>query len=229
MSRYYRGYRRKRYYGYRKKQYDNTDIGDIFFEILFTSIAFIARSIYKGFVLLFQKHPQNSFELTRVQPNPAPHPPSVGVQSSIEKKQKTTQSNEEGRYNLNKSLVTEAEQEFLKVLEEVVGDSYRIVPQVPLSGIVKPKDSNSHYTNYHDFNKISAKKIDFVLYNKETWAPVLAIELDDRSHLKWKRTQRDMFVNELMEGVGLSILHIRTSYVYDHKELRQEILEKTEI
>lgn len=111
----------------------------------------------------------------------------------------------------------------------MVGDSYRIVPQVPLSGIVKPKDSNSHYTNYHDFNKISAKKIDFVLYNKETWAPVLAIELDDRSHLKWKRTQRDMFVNELMEGVGLSILHIRTSYVYDHKELRQEILEKTEI
>lgn len=190
-------------------------------------IAAVVKQLYKLIVSLLQnrKQAQSGFSLN-VTSAPAPMSAPEAITQNIPQVVAETPQTTESRYNLNDSLVTEAEQEFLKALEQAVGGRYRIVPQVPLSGIVKPKDSNYHYTNYHDFNRISAKKIDFVLYDKENWTPRLAIELDDRSHLRWDRMKRDVFVNELMEGVGLPILHVPTSYSYDQEGLRLEISEK---
>jgi len=138
-----------------------------------------------------------------------------------------TETNADERYTLKQSLLTDAEKEFLEVLQEVVGDKYRIETQVPLSGIVKPLDSRGHYTNYHDFNKIKAKSIDFVLYDKE-FNPYLAIELDDRTHLQPDRVKRDNFLDSVMSGVGLPIIHIPVSYTYDSEELRTQIFGTTD-
>lgn len=134
----------------------------------------------------------------------------------------------ESRYVLKESLVTNAEKGFLKVLETVVGNSYRIESQVPLSGIVKPIDSNDHWTNYRDFNPIKSKSIDFVLYDKD-YKPYLAIELDDRTHSRWDRIKRDQIVNEIMKSVGLRIIHIPVSYYYNLESLRKEIFLNTGI
>ncbi len=41
--------------------------------------------------------------------------------------------------------------------------------------------------------------------------------------------QRDMFVNDVMKGVGLSILHVPVGYSYDVEELKEHIKEKTQI
>jgi len=136
-------------------------------------------------------------------------------------------TNPNERYTLKQSLLTDAEKEFLEVLQEVVGDKYRIKTQVPLSGIVKPLDSRGHYTNYHDFNKIKAKSIDFVLCDKEL-EPHLAIELDDRTHLQPDRVKRDNFLDSVMNGVGLPIIHIPVSYTYDLEELRTQIFGSTD-
>ncbi|MDD5164969.1 MAG: DUF2726 domain-containing protein [Candidatus Pacebacteria bacterium] len=147
--------------------------------------------------------------------------PSVpNVNNSLADDSKVTTS--ESRYILKESLVTNAEKEFLKVLETVVGNSYRIESQVPLSGIVKPIDSSDHWTNYRDFNPIKSKSIDFVLYDKD-YKPYLAIELDDRSHSRWDRIKRDQIVNEIMKSVGLRIVHIPFSYRYNPEKLKSEI------
>jgi hypothetical protein len=71
------------------------------------------------------------------------------------------------RYSLKPSLLAAAESNFLKVLKEVVGDHYQIIPQVQLSRIMNVRDSNSHFTNYADFNRIAEKSIDFVLYDEK--------------------------------------------------------------
>ena len=235
-NRYYGGYRKKSY-GYRRKYYRkrNTDLGDMLAEIIVGLVVICAKLIYKFGVLIFhifqsfRGKQQQEFQLsapTESRPVPLPTYQTTTVVAPRQSVVEETEEGDEGRYNLNKSLVTPTEQEFLKVLEQAVGESYRIVPQVPLSGIVKPKDSSYHYTNYHDFNRISAKKIDFVLYDKINWTPRLAIELDDRSHLKWKRIQRDMFVNDVMKGVGLPILHVPVSYEYEIEGLKEQISEK---
>ena len=126
------------------------------------------------------------------------------------------------KYSLKESQVTEAERDFLEILKQIVGDRYRIEPQVQLSSIIRPIDSNGRYTNYTDFNKIKAKSIDFVLFDN-TNKPYLAIELDDRSHFRWDRIKRDQFVNDLMNEVGLRIIHVKVSYSYDIDKLRKQI------
>lgn len=126
------------------------------------------------------------------------------------------------KYSLKESQITEAEKNFLETLKQVVGDSYRIEPQVQLSSIIRPTDSNGRYTNYTDFNRIKAKSIDFVLFDDKN-KPYLAIELDDRSHFRWDRIKRDQFVNDLMDEVGLRIVHIPFSYSYDIEGLKRQI------
>lgn len=205
------GYRKRKYY----RQQDDSPL-DMLFESLFELIVFLVKRAYRS---IRSGEARNMFVLKNSSMPTSAAPIPTSMQSD----------QEEGRYRLNKSLVSDAEKEFLKTLEQAVEGKYRIVPQVPLSGIVSPKDSNYHYTNYRDFNKISAKKIDFVLYDTDNWTPRLAIELDDRSHLRWDRMQRDAFVNELMEGVGLAILHVRTSDGYNLVELKEEISEKIKI
>jgi len=127
------------------------------------------------------------------------------------------------KYLLKDGLLTASEIDFLNVLKQVVGDSYVIHEQVPLSAIVKVRDSNENFTNYSDFNKIRAKSIDFVLSEKDSMKPYLCIELDDLSHMRWDRQMRDAFVNDVMKGVGLKILHVRTSRVYNIEWLKRQI------
>jgi hypothetical protein len=147
---------------------------------------------------------------------------TISAQNNIVTPVQATELVAEKRYALKDSLLTPAEKDFLEVLRQIVGDKYSIELQVPLSRIVSPIDSNAHFTNYRDFNKISAKSIDFVLYDKE-YKPYLAIELDDRSHSRWNRIKRDAFVNDVMESVGLRIVHVPVSKKYDVDHLRNVI------
>ena len=127
-----------------------------------------------------------------------------------------------GRYNLKDSFLTEAEDNFLIILKQVVGERYIIEPQVSLSRLVAPKDSNGRYTNYSDFNKIKSKSVDFVLFTNN-YKPQVVIELDDRSHFRLDRIKRDEFVNNIMNDVGLRIVRVPTAYSYDIEGLTRQI------
>lgn len=135
-----------------------------------------------------------------------------------------TQDNNEQKYSLKQSILSPAEKEFLSVLEQIIDNRYHIECQVQLSRIVRVNDSNEHFTNYHDFNKIKAKSIDFILFNKEQ-EPQLAIELDDHTHSRIDRIKRDLFVNDVMKQINLPILHVRVAYPYPYniEQLRQQI------
>ena len=129
------------------------------------------------------------------------------------------------RYGLKTSLLSQSELHFLEPLKQVVGDRYTIECQVPLSGIVTILDSNKNFTNYHDFNQIKAKTIDFVLYDKN-YKPFVCIELDGSSHMRLDRIKRDIFINNLMKSVGLKIIHIYPASEYDTQELENLIFDK---
>jgi len=139
----------------------------------------------------------------------------------LSEKQSSSNGNE-NRYNLKENPMSPAEENFFFILKQIVDGKYTIQTQVQLSSIVKPKDSNAHYTNYSDLNKIIKKSVDFVLYDKR-YKPVLVIELDDSSHFKWDRIKRDEFVNAVMKDVGLRIIHIRAPYSYSPKYLSELI------
>ena len=114
-------------------------------------------------------------------------------------------------------LMTKAEHEFYKVLEQAVAGKYHIVPQVQLSNIVQVNKYEKQKQTYR--NKIDRKSLDFVLFEKEYFTPYLVIELDDSSHELPDRQNRDHFVDAVLEKAGIKIEHIKTAYAYDLKNL----------
>lgn len=76
---------------------------------------------------------------------------------------------------------------------------------------------------YRYLNKIQSKHVDFLLCDRENIKPLLAIELDDSSHLHPSRIERDNFIDKIFENAKLPILHIKYSKGYDREKLGQQI------
>ncbi len=103
-------------------------------------------------------------------------------------------------------LLTRAENSFFKILEEVVGEQYYIFPQLSIDKLVLIERSYSY--NYSFRNRINRKSVDFVLFDKQNISPVLVIELDDFTHEREDRKERDLFVNKLFNHCGVPILRV---------------------
>ncbi len=71
--------------------------------------------------------------------------------------------------------------------------------------------------------RVSQKHLDFVLYDRETTKVILAIELDDRSHARPERRERDSFVDEVLAACGVMLLRVRAAATYDLAALRARI------
>ena len=62
-----------------------------------------------------------------------------------------------------------------------------------------------------------------MLCNHGTLAIVLVIELDDKSHAKQNRRQRDAFVEAVLASAGIPLLRVKASSTYLKSELEPRI------
>ena len=53
--------------------------------------------------------------------------------------------------------------------------------------------------------------------------PVLGIELDDSSHERQSRKDRDQFVDDVFNKAGLKILHIKAARGYVPEDIAREV------
>jgi hypothetical protein len=121
-------------------------------------------------------------------------------------------------YVLKRYLMSKAERSFFGVLEQVTDTSkYYIFPQMSLSNLVDVEKGTGSYQAFH--NKIDRKSVDFVLFDRSSISPVIAIELDDASHDRTDRQERDAFVDQVLARAGLALLHVKAQTAYDPKEL----------
>lgn len=98
------------------------------------------------------------------------------------------------------TLLTRAEQQFFAALQAAVPDGLMICPQVRLANLVRPT-ARQRTQNQYDFYRIQAKCVDFVLCDRMTTAPRLVVELDDTSHERQDRKERDAFVDAVLATV----------------------------
>jgi predicted RNA-binding Zn-ribbon protein involved in translation (DUF1610 family) len=77
---------------------------------------------------------------------------------------------------------------------------------------------NRSYTN-----KIDRKHVDFLLCDPKTLKPILGIELDDKSHQRADRQERDDFVNHVFEAANLPLVHVSVQRGYSQSELKSKI------
>lgn len=118
-------------------------------------------------------------------------------------------------------LLTKGENAFLPALEQAIGNQLRIMMKVRLGDLVNVRGNGSIPTTLR--NKTNQKHIDFVLCTHYPVQPLLAIELDDASHDRIDRQERDGFVEECLARAGLPILHVRCQQAYDVRQLAADI------
>ena len=97
---------------------------------------------------------------------------------------------------ISKKSMTENEKEYWKQLQRLFGNEYIITPQVPLSSIVT-KSNNMKYANE------LYRTIDFGLFTKTDYQLKALIEINDRTHYRSDRVERDKKVQEILREAGL--------------------------
>lgn len=107
-----------------------------------------------------------------------------------------------GRVQAVIALCTPHEQKLFHALRLQLDSRYHLCAKVRLIDILKPQSPTDKAT----FSRLVAKHIDFLVIDAETTHPVLAIELDDRSHEAPARQTRDQFVNAAFQQAGVPLL-----------------------
>ena len=127
-------------------------------------------------------------------------------------------------YAARDELFTKSEQKFLTVLDEAVGGNCRIFGQVRLADVIHVRKGLDHKSWGRAFAKIRAKHLDFVLCDPQTLAILCAIELDDASHDRPDRRQRDYFLNHAMQAAGVPLHRFPVRKSYDASEIRRNVM-----
>jgi len=139
------------------------------------------------------------------------------------------QGYEKWPYHKRKSLMSEAEYSFYRVLLEAIDlKEYLLFTKVSQSDLVyvKEKDNSRRMTF---FNKISRKHIDFVVCDKLTAEPLIAIELDDSSHNRQDRIHRDQEVDKIFKDASFPLVRFKAKRGYSIDEVRNKLEEYLEI
>jgi hypothetical protein len=114
-------------------------------------------------------------------------------------------------YKLIGSLLTPAEKGFFLALRMAASKRYVVFPKVRLLDLCRDLDG---WNDTAAFNHVSQKHVDFILCDPQTFRPVLAVELDDRSHLRARTRARDSDKDEVLRTMGLGVFRqwVRRSY-----------------
>ena len=128
-----------------------------------------------------------------------------------------------GIYTKKPAVLSSTEQRFLAALEKVVGDRYRILCQVRVADVVELKMVPFSAGYRAALNRISLKSFDFLLCDLQSFEPVLVIELNDSTHERPDRVERDSFLNGVCQSIGLPIIFQKVQFSYDVFELQGRI------
>ena len=79
---------------------------------------------------------------------------------------------------------------------------------------------SSDYSKIRTYtNKIDRKHVDFLLCDPKTLRPMIGVELDDKSHQRQDRQERDEFVMNLFKVAKLPLARIPVKHSYSVSEL----------
>lgn len=123
-------------------------------------------------------------------------------------------------YRLRDDFLSPAELSFYHVLVGAVGDRATVCAKVNLADVffVARAAEAQRFRN-----KIDRKHVDFLLCDPRTMAPRCGVELDDSSHARPDRQERDEFVERVFECAGLPLVRVPAKAAYSPSALQSEI------
>ncbi|MFH1299562.1 MAG: DUF2726 domain-containing protein [Planctomycetota bacterium] len=139
----------------------------------------------------------------------------VGLNWLIKPKEKKTLP-----YRLKDNFLSPAEASFYGVLKKAVGEELLICLKVNLGDLFFVSNSIEKQAFR---NKINRKHVDFLLCDPTLIKPLLGVELDDSSHSRKDRQERDQFVDSVFAAAGLPLLHVPAARGYRVPEIAELI------
>lgn len=119
-------------------------------------------------------------------------------------------------YRLRDDFLSAAELSYYRVLSTAVAGRGVVLAKVGLADLFfVPRGEGSTGA----WNRIARKHVDFVVCAPDTVRPLLGVELDDRSHERANRKERDGFVDEVFRAAGLPLLRVPVRSGYSVTEL----------
>ena len=127
----------------------------------------------------------------------------------ITNKQKTKSAYSYSRKN---QIMTKSEQEFFNKLNNYFGSNLYVFPQVHLTTFLEHKIKNQKWKAA--FYHINGKSVDYLLCRKDDLRPICAIELDDYTHNRSDRVERDREIERIFANAKFPLVRIK-----DYKNL----------
>lgn len=142
---------------------------------------------------------------------------SKRVDERIDKQieQKRVEEGESARYVKKQHLLTYNEKVLHEVLGGLYGADFIVLPQIALVSLVDKISRNS-------FRNELFRVVDFVIADAN-YVPLVAIELNDRSHLRSDRAERDKKVAEILQKAELPLVTIALEELQDVSLIKKKI------
>lgn len=129
-------------------------------------------------------------------------------------------STDEFSYEKNEPLFSPAERSFFGVLNQAVQEQAVVFGKVRVADVLRPPKGMGRSNWQKAFNRISSKHFDYVICTPDTLLVLAVIELDDKSHAKGKRAERDRFLDAACSSAELPLHRFKAAATYSISEVR---------
>lgn len=123
------------------------------------------------------------------------------------------------RYARRKSFVSRAEYSLMLKLKEIKPEKYDVIPQPALITVIDKLTQNAYRNELF-------RVCDFLFVDKNSYEPLLLVELNDSSHFKAERQERDRKVTAICESARMPLVSFTMQEANDFKYVRKMVLKK---
>lgn len=127
---------------------------------------------------------------------------------------KIIQKKRESRYRLKSSLLTASEMQYYKILDAYFGKDYRVLPQINLASVIEKEGQG--------FRTELFRNVDFGIFDFN-FRPILLIEINDNSHFRKDRMERDESVQSITKKARIPLITFWTKDGIDEKNIYNTI------
>jgi hypothetical protein len=124
-------------------------------------------------------------------------------------------------FAVKKQLFTAAERQFLQLIEQAVGDEFRVMCRVKLIDVLSLRSNTDKKVANSALLRAGGKQIDFVLCDRKDMTPIMAIDLVFGIGKDGHNTQRDFFVSGALDTASIPHVRIKAKGGYSVTEIRE--------
>lgn len=124
---------------------------------------------------------------------------------------------EKPQYARKRMYISRAELIFLDTLKQIAPDKYEVIPQVALCTVIDKLTQNAYRNELF-------RVADYLFVDKDDYTPLLLVELNDASHSRADRQERDRKVREICESAGLPLVTFTTAESRDFGLVRKTVI-----